>query len=416
MKVCVARKEKKLHSVLWVMSKAEYERGLLSGGFNLSGGDDIKILNDFLSAKDPYSLISVIERFGFPLMHKEMMLDSSFKRDGFGFKRVYRGIDFLTNSVLNRYSDSSRRALANECWFLLPGCGCSEGKESSAKRVTQEYSIKGGAAIREAINQTDSDCFVIEEPLLDWLWMKNMLALMLSIKHSLMSDVAEISCKPLESCGFSLNRRIKNHGLAEGHHSAFVLPLMRSDYARFTGIGSVFRETILDYFLPGGNGGTCRWAPYSYYGFQRETANDGTLVTLKTSNADKGYSCMSYLPECFVLGRGGTIADYSNSKQKIFIEIQGDTERQNRLARQLFNEFLRNRLCFGDYGCDFDSEGKLVPNTLESCLWLSLIEIPGLKLGRCENCGLPFFATENSLKRFCSSACQQSAYRETHAD
>lgn len=415
MRVFLARKEKKLHSVLWVASQAECNEGLSFGRFSSSDGDGIKGLNEFLSAKDPYSLVSAIEQFGAPLSHKQLVLDSSFGKDREGFERVCSGEKFLTDYI-DRYSNSSRRALANECWLLLPGHGYSEDKESAAKRVAQEYSIEDGDAIERAISQAGVGCLVVEEPLLDWIWAKNMLALMLSIKHALMSDAVETSAKPLESCGFSLNGHIKNLGFDNGHHASLVLPIMRSDYARFSGIGSAIRETVQDYFLPGGSGGTCRWAPYSYYGFRREAVKGGSCVALITANADRDRSCMSYVPESLALGDGGTFADYSNPKQKVLIEIQGDIEKQNELAKRLFNEFMRNRLSFGDYRCDFDNEGRLVSNTFETCLWLSLLGVPGLKLNRCENCGLPFFASENSLRRFCSGACQQSAYRETRKE
>ena len=59
----------------------------------------------------------------------------------------------------------------------------------------------------------------------------------------------------------------------------------------------------------------------------------------------------------------------------------------------------------------WDFDGSLTTSTVQGHLFALLLGFQGYKIGRCERCGLPFFSSDNSLKRFCSAACQQSSYR-----
>ena len=67
MKLFLARKDKKLHSLIWALD-AEEAAGLdREKGTLLDDSEGIAKLNAFLSVKDPFALITSIASFGSPL-------------------------------------------------------------------------------------------------------------------------------------------------------------------------------------------------------------------------------------------------------------------------------------------------------------------------------------------------------------
>ena len=223
-KLFLARKDKKLHSLIWVCD-AEEAAGLdREKGTLLDDSEGIAKLNAFLSAKDPFALIASIASFGSPLSHRELTLDASFGMEKSKLRRTYAPEEFLKDRTLKRFSNGSRAMLASECWFLVAGSGeLSQEKESAARRAVSEFGFGEEKDLRAAAESCRGGGLVVVEPLQDWVWLKNMLVLMLSLGHSLESGCPA----PLLDCGFR-KTPVTKFGVAEAFDStytAFVIPL-----------------------------------------------------------------------------------------------------------------------------------------------------------------------------------------------
>lgn len=414
MKLFLSRKGKKLHSVIWMLDATEAsslddERGSL-----LRSSDGIAKINAFLSAKDAFSLITSMESFGAPLSHREILLDSSFGAEAFRMKRSYLPEEFIEEKVLSGYTSGSRGVLAAECWFLVAGSGSlPQEKESAARRSISSFGFADDSDLREAAKSCRGGGLIVVEPLLDWVWLKNMVVLMLSLKHSLESGCAD----PLTSCGFR-KTSVTDFGLAkplDSAYEAFVIPVAFNEYWRNTKVTQLMSEDA-SYCNPLRGDGFLSWAPYSKLGFESVNGPLRSVVRMKDDGCGENRA-IRYVSDNQVDGKPGTLLSFRDDwGGNLYLAITGDIDDERLTAEYFFNTVAKNRMKHGWIDCDFaldsDRDGGLTARTLESQIWLTLLGQIGIRVGICERCGLPFLAKGRARKLYCSHNCLQMAKKE----
>lgn len=414
MKMYLARKDKKLHSLVWMFNADEASILDDAKSSLLNNSDGIAKINTFLSAKDPFSLISSIMGFGMPLSHFEISLDDSFKVEASRLKRSFIPEEFVEEKVLDRYANGSRGVLAAECWFLVAGPGSlSQEKESAARRAIATFGFDDEQELRDAAKACFGGGLVVVEPLLDWLWLKNMLVLMFSLKHSL-----ETKCpKPLANCGFR-KTSVTSFGPVKAlntAYDAFVVPIVFNEYWRNTRVLQLAGEAI-GAFNPFKEDSFLSWAPYSKLGFESVDEPLHSVVRMKTDESERDLS-IQYVSDNQVDGKPGSPQSFREDwGGNLYLAVTGDITDERSTAEHFFNSLANTRMRYGwfeyDFALDSDRDGGLVARTLESQIWLSLFGWSDIRVGICERCGLPFLAKGKTRKRYCSHNCLQMAKKK----
>lgn len=415
MKLFLVRKDKKLHSLIWVCDAEEAAELDRKKGTLLDDSEGIAKLNAFLSAKDPFALIASIASFGSPLSHRELTLDASFGMEKSKLRRTYAPEEFLKDRTLKRFSNGSRAMLASECWFLVAGSAeLSQEKESAARRAVSEFGFGEEKDLRAAVESCKSGGLVVVEPLQDWVWLKNMLVLMLSLGHSLESGCPA----PLLDCGFR-KTSVTKFGVAEAFDStytAFVIPVAFNEYWRNEKLSQLLEEAI-DFYNPFRGEGFLSWAPYSKIGF--ESINDlrHRVTQLKDASKETGRS-IRYVSVNQIDGKPGSLRSFRKDwGGNLYLAITGDIDNERSTAEYFFDAMAKSRMEYGwidyDFAVDADRDGGLVARTLESQIWLTLLGRGGVYIGICERCGLPYLVKGRTRKRFCSHNCLQMAKKES---
>lgn len=414
-KLFLVRKDKKLHSLIWVCDAEEAAELDRKKGTLLDDSEGIAKLNAFLSAKDPFALIASIASFGSPLSHRELTLDASFGMEKSKLRRTYAPEEFLKDRTLKRFSNGSRAMLASECWFLVAGSAeLSQEKESAARRAVSEFGFGEEKDLRAAVESCKSGGLVVVEPLQDWVWLKNMLVLMLSLGHSLESGCPA----PLLDCGFR-KTSVTKFGVAEAFDStytAFVIPVAFNEYWRNEKLSQLLEEAI-DFYNPFRGEGFLSWAPYSKIGF--ESINDlrHRVTQLKDASKETGRS-IRYVSVNQIDGKPGSLRSFRKDwGGNLYLAITGDIDNERSTAEYFFDAMAKSRMEYGwidyDFAVDADRDGGLVARTLESQIWLTLLGRGGVYIGICERCGLPYLVKGRTRKRFCSHNCLQMAKKES---
>lgn len=415
MKLFLARKDKKLHSLIWVCDVEEAAELDRKKGTLLDDSEGIAKLNAFLSAKDPFALIASIASFGSPLSHRELTLDASFGMEKSKLRRTYAPEEFLKDRTLKRFSNGSRAMLASECWFLVAGSGeLSQEKESAARRVVSELGFGEEKDLRAAVESCKSGGLVVVEPLQDWVWLKNMLVLMLSLGHSLESGCPA----PLLDCGFR-KTSVTKFGVAEAFDStytAFVIPVAFNEYWRNEKLSQLLEEAI-DFYNPFRGEGFLSWAPYSKIGFESINDSRHRVTQLKDASKETGRS-IRYVSVNQIDGKPGSLRSFRKDwGGNLYLAITGDIDNERSTAEYFFDAMAKSRMEYGwidyDFAVDADRDGGLVARTLESQIWLTLLGRGGVYIGICERCGLPYLVKGRTRKRFCSHNCLQMAKKES---
>ena len=407
MKFFLARKDKKFHSLIWTLEAKEAAELDKGKGTLLDDSEGIAKLNAFLSAKNPFAFIASIWSFGSPLSHRELSLDASIGMEEPKLKRTYAPEEFLNSKTLKRFSNGSRAMLASECWFLVAGAGGpSRRKESAARRAVPEFGFGGEQGLRDAAESCEGGGLVVVEPLQDWVWLKNMLVLMLSLKHSLESGCPA----PLLDCGFQKTSVTKFAAVEpfDSTYTAFIIPVAFNEYW-CNKKPRQFLEEELDYYNPFSKDWFLSWAPYSKTGF--EVANDSPCIRLKNASREAGRS-IHYVSDNQIDGKPGSLRDFREYwGGNLYLAIAGDIDDERATAEYFFNAMAKSRMEYGwvdyDFAVDADRDGGLVARTLESQIWLTLLGRRGVYVGICERCGLPYLVKGRTRKRFCSHNCLQ---------
>lgn len=415
MKLFLARKDKKLHSLIWVCDVEEAAELDRKRGTLLDDSEGIAKLNAFLSAKGPFALIASIASFGSPLSHRELTLDASFGMEKSKLRRTYAPEEFLKDRTLKRFSNGSRAMLASECWFLVAGSGeLSQEKESAARRAVSEFGFGEEKDLRAAVESCKSGGLVVVEPLQDWVWLKNMLVLMLSLGHSLESGCPA----PLLDCGFR-KTSVTKFGVAEAFDStytAFVIPVAFNEYWRNEKLSQLLEEAI-DFYNPFRGEGFLSWAPYSKIGFESINDSRHRVTQLKDASKETGRS-IRYVSVNQIDGKPGSLRSFRKDwGGNLYLAITGDIDNERSTAEYFFDAMAKSRMEYGwidyDFAVDADRDGGLVARTLESQIWLTLLGRGGVYIGICERCGLPYLVKGRTRKRFCSHNCLQMAKKES---
>ena len=415
MKLFLARKDKKLHSLIWVCDAEEATELDRKKGTLLDDSEGIAKLNAFLSAKDPFALIASIASFGSPLSHRELTLDASFGMEKSKLRRTYAPEEFLKDRTLKRFSNGSRAMLASECWFLVAGSAeLSQEKESAARRAVSEFGFGEEKDLRAAVESCKSGGLVVVEPLQDWVWLKNMLVLMLSLGHSLESGCPA----PLLDCGFR-KTSVTKFGVAEAFDStytAFVIPVAFNEYWRNEKLSQLLEEAI-DFYNPFRGEGFLSWAPYSKIGFESINDSRHRVTQLKDASKETGRS-IRYVSVNQIDGKPGSLRSFRKDwGGNLYLAITGDIDNERSTAEYFFDAMAKSRMEYGwidyDFAVDADRDGGLVARTLESQIWLTLLGRGGVYIGICERCGLPYLVKGRTRKRFCSHNCLQMAKKES---
>lgn len=415
MKLFLARKDKKLHSLIWVCDAEEAAELDRKKGTLLDDSEGIAKLNAFLSAKDPFALIASIASFGSPLSHRELTLDASFGMEKSKLRRTYAPEEFLKDRTLKRFSNGSRAMLASECWFLVAGSAeLSQEKESAARRAVSEFGFGEEKDLRAAVESCKSGGLVVVEPLQDWVWLKNMLVLMLSLGHSLESGCPA----PLLDCGFR-KTSVTKFGVAEAFDStytAFVIPVAFNEYWRNEKLSQLLEEAI-DFYNPFRGEGFLSWAPYSKIGFESINDSRHRVTQLKDASKETGRS-IRYVSVNQIDGKPGSLRSFRKDwGGNLYLAITGDIDNERSTAEYFFDAMAKSRMEYGwidyDFAVDAGRDGGLVARTLESQIWLTLLGRGGVYIGICERCGLPYLVKGRTRKRFCSHNCLQMAKKES---
>ena len=415
MKLFLARKDKNLHSLIWVCDVEEAAELDRKKGTLLDDSEGIAKLNAFLSAKDPFALIASIASFGSPLSHRELTLDASFGMEKSKLRRTYAPEEFLKDRTLKRFSNGSRAMLASECWFLVAGSGeLSQEKESAARRAVSEFGFGEEKDLRAAVESCKSGGLVVVEPLQDWVWLKNMLVLMLSLGHSLESGCPA----PLLDCGFR-KTSVTKFGVAEAFDStytAFVIPVAFNEYWRNEKLSQLLEEAI-DFYNPFMGEGFLSWAPYSKIGFESINDSRHRVTQLKDASKETGRS-IRYVSVNQIDGKPGSLRSFRKDwGGNLYLAITGDIDNERSTAEYFFDAMAKSRMEYGwidyDFAVDADRDGGLVARTLESQIWLTLLGRGGVYIGICKRCGLPYLVKGRTRKRFCSHNCLQMAKKES---
>ena len=414
-KLFLARKDKKLHSLIWVCDAEEAAELDRKKGTLLDDSEGIAKLNAFLSAKDPFALIASIASFGSPLSHRELTLDASFGMEKSKLRRTYAPEEFLKDRTLKRFSNGSRAMLASECWFLVAGSAeLSQEKESAARRAVSEFGFGEEKDLRAAVESCKSGGLVVVEPLQDWVWLKNMLVLMLSLGHSLESGCPA----PLLDCGFR-KTSVTKFGVAEAFDStytAFVIPVAFNEYWRNEKLSQLLEEAI-DFYNPFRGEGFLSWAPYSKIGFESINDSRHRVTQLKDASKETGRS-IRYVSVNQIDGKPGSLRSFRKDwGGNLYLAITGDIDNERSTAEYFFDAMAKSRMEYGwidyDFAVGADRDGGLVARTLESQIWLTLLGRGGVYIGICERCGLPYLVKGRTRKRFCSHNCLQMAKKES---
>jgi hypothetical protein len=414
-KLFLVRKDKKLHSLIWVCDAEEAAELDRKKGTLLDDSEGIAKLNAFLSAKDPFALIASIASFGSPLSHRELTLDASFGMEKSKLRRTYAPEEFLKDRTLKRFSNGSRAMLASECWFLVAGSAeLSQEKESAARRAVSEFGFGEEKDLRAAVESCKSGGLVVVEPLQDWVWLKNMLVLMLSLGHSLESGCPA----PLLDCGFR-KTSVTKFGVAEAFDStytAFVIPVAFNEYWRNEKLSQLLEEAI-DFYNPFRGEGFLSWAPYSKIGFESINDSRHRVTQLKDASKETGRS-IRYVSVNQIDGKPGSLRSFRKDwGGNLYLAITGDIDNERSTAEYFFDAMAKSRMEYGwidyDFAVDADRDGGLVARTLESQIWLTLLGRGGVYIGICERCGLPYLVKGRTRKRFCSHNCLQMAKKES---
>ena len=415
MKLFLVRKDKKLHSLIWVCDAEEAAELDRKKGTLLDDSEGIAKLNAFLSAKDPFALIASIASFGSPLSHRELTLDASFGMEKSKLRRTYAPEEFLKDRTLKRFSNGSRAMLASECWFLVAGSAeLSQEKESAARRAVSEFGFGEEKDLRAAVESCKSGGLVVVEPLQDWVWLKNMLVLMLSLGHSLESGCPA----PLLDCGFR-KTPVTKFGVAEAFDStytAFVIPVAFNEYWRNEKLSQLLEEAI-DFYNPFRGEGFLSWAPYSKIGFESINDSRHRVTQLKDAYKETGRS-IRYVSVNQIDGKPGSLRSFRKDwGGNLYLAITGDIDNERSTAEYFFDAMAKSRMEYGwidyDFAVDAGRDGGLVARTLESQIWLTLLGRGGVYIGICERCGLPYLVKGRTRKRFCSHNCLQMAKKES---
>lgn len=414
-KLFLVRKDKKLHSLIWVCDAEEAAELDRKKGTLLDDSEGIAKLNAFLSAKDPFALIASIASFGSPLSHRELTLDASFGMEKSKLRRTYAPEEFLKDRTLKRFSNGSRAMLASECWFLVAGSAeLSQEKESAARRAVSEFGFGEEKDLRAAVESCKSGGLVVVEPLQDWVWLKNMLVLMLSLGHSLESGCPA----PLLDCGFR-KTPVTKFGVAEAFDStytAFVIPVAFNEYWRNEKLSQLLEEAI-DFYNPFRGEGFLSWAPYSKIGFESINDSRHRVTQLKDASKETGRS-IRYVSVNQIDGKPGSLRSFRKDwGGNLYLAITGDIDNERSTAEYFFDAMAKSRMEYGwidyDFAVGADRDGGLVARTLESQIWLTLLGRGGVYIGICERCGLPYLVKGRTRKRFCSHNCLQMAKKES---
>lgn len=407
MRLFLARKDKRFHFLIWTLEAEEVAELDREKGTLLGDSVGVARLNAFLSSKDPFALIASIRSFGSPLSHRELPLDASFGMEGSKVKRTYAPEEFLKDATLKRFSNGSRAMLASECWFLVAGAGgFSRKKESAARRAVSEFGFGGELGLRDAVESCQGGGLVVVEPLQDWVWLKNMLVLMLALGHSLESGCPS----PLLNCGFR-KTPVTKFGPAEAFDStyeAFVVPVAFNECWRNEKPRQPSEKTFA-YHNPFKGEGFLSWAPYSNTGF--ESVNDSPRIRLKTVSRGTG-RFIHYASDNQIDGKPGSLRSFRDDWDgNLYLAISGDIDNERATAEYFFDAMAKSRMEYGwidyDFAVGADRDGGLVARTLESQIWLTLLGRGGIRIGICERCGLPYLVKGRTRKRFCSHNCLQ---------
>ena len=414
MKLFIARKDKKLHSLIWMYKPGETGALNEPRGSLLDESEGVAQLNAFISSKDPYFLVSAIYAFGRPLHHREIQLDSSFGFDASKLRRVYSPESFIRKGNLDRYAKGSRNMLASECWFLVAGEGdLSKEKVSAARRALLAFGITDNQELLDYAEKCLNGGLVVVEPVLDWVWLKNMLVLMISLKHSL----AKGSMHPLTDCGFR-KTSVTRFGAVkqlDSKYDAYVIPIAFNEYWRNKKVLQLVSEAV-ELYNPFKEEGALSWAPYSKIGFENIEDGFHRIIALKIEDADKGRG-IRYVSDNQVDGKPGSAMSFSEDwGGNLYLAITGNIEDERETAQFFFHAIAKSRISCGsidyDFALDFDRDGGLLARSLDSQLWLTFIGKSGLNVGLCDRCGLPFLVKGKIGKRYCSHNCLQMAKRK----
>lgn len=414
MELRIVRRSRKLHSLLWFMASEEYSRLDCCGGSLVVNSDGVDVVNRFLTSKNPFDVLCAANTFGRPLAHRELALDPSFTYGADGVKRVFDSAEFVERLRRGDYSAVNKRMLASESWLYSPNWSDQLEKESSARRCDAKFGADEDALRRIADSYGDN-LVVVEEPYLDWIWLRNALDLANTLRCYL-ADPDRYRDKVLTNAGFKRCTVTEFGAFAreDDVFDAFVVPIAFNEYWRARKYLDLAAEAIklLPIFE---SEGYLRWAPYSRLGFVANGNGYSRVVKLKTKGSGPDGAEIRYIVKNQIDGTPGTIASFKKDwGGNLYLAIKGEFADEAQAADYFLRELVSAYLFSGDIELNLSPvgcSGQFVARSLSSQLWLSMFANDGTALGTCKNCGLPFYTRGAAPNKYCSNACTQAAYR-----
>lgn len=411
----IVRRHKKLHSLLWFMTSDEYRSLDCVGGSPVADADGVAKVNGFLTSKNPYDVLCAASAFGRPMAHHELKLDPSFTYGTDNVKRVFNSAGFAKNLVMEFYSPVNKRMLASESWLYFPNWSAQLEKESSARRCAMEFGADADD-LRSLADAYGDDLVAVEEPYLDWIWLRNALDLANVLRCGLAGSGTNRDCV-LTDAGFE-RRTVTEFGstqLADKVFDAYVVPIAFNEYWRNRTYTGLMGEALSQLNIFDDKEGYLQWAPYSRLGFEAEGDLYRRIVKLKTRGEGPNGTEIRYITKNQIDGVPGTLASFKKDwGGNLYLALRGEFEDEPQAAHYFLRELVSSYLLSGDFKMNFSTvgcSGQLVAESLSSQLWLSLFANDGTALGICENCGLPFYTRGTNPNKYCSNACNQAAYR-----
>jgi hypothetical protein len=350
------------------------------------------------------------------MIQYDIVFDESLGKAGENIKRRYTADEALDLVKRGKLTAGSRARLATECWMNIPGMKETE-KESSARRTIAKYSPTPERSIEDAISKAGDDCVVVIEPLQDWLVLKNLLTLFLPMQSYLTGEHALDKAKVLEKCGFEYHNDIRLFGPVkslDSFYGAYVAPIAFNSLWRNDSFMKLLSEGLSEEPNPFNHESYIRWSQYIEVGFEAKKTKAGTTTYYRLISDKEplehgeirriSFNELSSDPKSLLHYK-------ENWGGNLYLAYVSDGTDPWDDAVDLFNTFANNRIAFSNCRVSFGVEGAakgFVSTTLAGQLWLCMFGRKDLRVDVCEHCGIPYFATKNSRKKFCSTLCSHA--------
>lgn len=379
----------KLHFVLRVATRAELNWH--------KSCDCIPALGDFLVCKTPKKLLESIARL--PCLYPDGI---------FGGERYAFALDIARKEFPNRFGQCRSGQLVGELW--LDSCKSLRADNGNYSSLISEHGVDGRSFLGCFSGDSDPNHVVLAERLIDWITVRNSLSLVARLLGQLEDNHSNVS---LEAAGFSSPRHI------ERLHGDFrIIPFKFNTYFvkhKTQGVQQLdpLFSALTSKPTDESNLGLLAKASVVYPDAERK----GVLFATKPTATGE----MAKTWEEFFFTKRRKPAD------QLYYLLVEDTGDQDGMIEDVVNAITRSFRQLKDpgsgklLGWDYDDSGntqklpgpRLLPRSLPSALWYSLIYHPGKKIVICDHCHSAAVSREQGTNRsYCSETCRVKAAKE----